>query len=467
MKNKAKLFIILAGIIAILGALWWSLRPTEKILHAPDSRGLQRLRTETYDTIFLSTFPVSEYEEADYNHFRNMDMVKANVCMVTDKILNVHLHTAFTSRNKIDTAYLGVQPDKLSSKEVEALLKAQPKTFFEIILPYPQMDYWTGMGDKQLQDMIKCYRDFATAMLSHENARVYLFSGTEWLVCNPSNYENTFNTNKDISQKIMLNTDEFHGFMLTSEQLDTVFNDMYELIRSYKEAPLQYPDASRWDIVFLGDSVIGNYADSSSVPGVVQGLTGAKVYNCGYGGRGAAQSEYTPISLPDVVNCITSGDASPLPQEEQVGKGVRAFLDRETPAENIMFVINHGLNDYFSGVPVETAQAYDITSYSGALRTAIADLQAHFPNARILLNTSNFTSYFKNGTEIQSDVGGQLIDYVEAVSVVAKDMGVAVLDIYHILPIDADNHQLYLTDGCHPNDMTRFYLGSLIAELIE
>ena len=467
MKNRTKILFAIAGILLLAGTLWWCLRPTEKALHASSFRGLYRLRSETYDTIFLSTFPVTEYQESDYSHFRGMTLVKADMCMVTEKILHRHLQAAFTSGNEIHTAYLGVQPDKLSSEILGHILQRYPETMFEIILPYPRIDYWTAMEDLQCKDMVACYYDFASAMLSYENARVYLFSGTEWLVCNPTNYENTFLTNKEISQKLMLNTDEAHGFMLSMEQLDTAFASMSELIHSYKEAPIQYPDASRWDIVFLGDSIIGNFTDSSSVPGVVRGLTGANVYNCGYGGRGAAESEYTPICLPDVVNCITTGDASLLPDQEQVYKGVRDFVERETAAPNLMFVINHGLNDYFTGVPVETADAYDITSYSGALRTAISDLQAHFPGARILLNTSNFTSYFDNGTEVKSATGGQLIDYVDAVSVVARDMGVDVLDVYHVLPINAENWQLYLTDGCHPNDMTRFYLGSLIAELIE
>ena len=467
MKNKTRLFILLAGILILSGAFWWCLRPTEKVLHTPSFQGLQRLQRETYDTIFLSTFPVTEYQEEDYSRFRGMTMVKNDMCMVTEKILRRHLQAAFSSGNEIHTAYLGVQPDKLSPEILGDILETYPETSFEIILSYPQMSYWTHMEDMECEDMIACYYDLASSMLSYENARVYLFSGTEWLICNPANYAGTFHTNKEISRTLMLNTDDSHGFMLSTEQLDATFTTMSELIYSYKEAPIQYPDASNWDIVFLGDSIIGNFTDSSSVPGVVRGLTGANVYNCGYGGRGAARNEHTPIALPDVVNCITAGDASPLPVEEQVYKGVNAFLERETTAPNLMFVINHGLNDYFTGVPVETADSYDITSYSGALRTAIRDLQTHFPGAEILLNTSNFTTFFDNGKEINSHRGGQLIDYVNAVPMVARDMNVNVLDVYHLLPITDENWQLYLSDGCHPNEMTRFYLGSFIAELVE
>ena len=83
-----------------------------------------------------------------------------------------------------------------------------------------------------------------------------------------------------------------------------------------------YPDLSDHCLVFFGDSVIGNYTDSASIPGVVAGLTGAAVYNCGYGGNSAALGEERTISLPGIVDAFFQGNLSVLPSDFQVYQGV-------------------------------------------------------------------------------------------------------------------------------------------------
>lgn len=463
MKKRIKFLIPVVVILILCVGLFLYFRP----LYNTMKQDLQRLQAESYDTVFFSMYPVNHYQEEDYTYFRAMDIVKAELSIPNEKLLQKYVTTAFESGNPISTAYLGVQPDKLSPLEVADIVEDYPGTLFEIILPYPQISYWTELKEQNCSEMLQCYQDFATALMGYENAQIYLFAGTQWLVCNPGNYTDTFQTNEDISRTLMCNTDNAHGYLLTPDTVTGAFQQLQQLVQTYREAPLSYPDASQYDIVFLGDSIMGNYTDSASVPGVVQGLTGAQVYNCGYGGEGAALSEQTEIPLPDIVNAIINHTPEILPREVQVYKGVDAFLNRENPCERLMFVINYGLNDYFTGVPVDGEDTYDITTYTGALRQAVKDLQAAYPEARILLNTPTFTVYFENGEQIMSASGGQLVDYVEAVKKVGQELDVAVLDTYSLMPTTAENWQTYLTDGCHPNETGRFLLGSFIADCIE
>jgi lysophospholipase L1-like esterase len=78
----------------------------------------------------------------------------------------------------------------------------------------------------------------------------------------------------------------------------------------------------------------------------------------------------------------------------------------------------------------------------------------------------NFTSYFSNGLEPQSETGGLMPDYVSAVISLCDSEGVLLYDSYHELGIDSTNYTEYLLDGCHPNEATRYTMAQGIAELL-
>ena len=54
-------------------------------------------------------------------------------------------------------------------------------------------------------------------------------------------------------------------------------------------------------------------------------------------------------------------------------------------------------------------------------------------------------------------------DYTDAVIALSKELDVELLDNYHELGINAENHFTYLADGCHPNETGRFMIGQRIA----
>jgi len=224
---------------------------------------------------------------------------------------------------------------------------------------------------------------------------------------------------------------------------------------------------TKFDIVFLGDSIIGNYTDSMSVPEVVKTLTGARVYNCGYGGRSAALGEKDDLSVDMIAQAIVEEDIKGIPADTQVYAGLEAFFEREETDKKLMFVINYGLNDFFNGYPVQGSDAYDHYSYTGALRAGVTALKEAYPEAEVLLMTPNFTVYYDYGEAVQSAKGGTLKEYAEAVISLGEELDVKVLDNFHELPINRDNFEEYLSDGCHLNERGRFLLGSRISEQIK
>jgi len=459
---KHKKAILLSGIVCLLVAAAIILY---LLLSVPQARkdDFKRIASEKYDTVFLSMYSIENYEEESFSHFRGQTMLKTAYCIPDIDTLQSYMEKIALSGNAITTIYLGIRPESIDATELLLLLQEYPSVQYHIFLAAPSMDYWTALSDKQLEEQLSAYRSIMDTMLPQSNITVYHFA-TEWVLCNPANYENTHDTIADISRTLMLIFDSMYDFRITPENIEPVWESFSQLIADNRNNSTIYPDLSDYTIVFFGDSVIGNYTDSTSIPGVVNGLTNARVYNCGYGGNSAAYYPDAPINLPGIVDAFIRQDISPLPEDAQVYSGVTEYLQNSPDTKKLCFVINYGLNDYFIGASVTTEDPYDVTSYSGALRTAIHALQEAYPEAQILLMTPNFTICFSNGEERNSGAGGILTDYVNAAIAVGADTNVDVLDNYSELNIEAANYDTYLLlDGCHPNERTRFTIGSRIA----
>ncbi len=429
-------------------------------------RDLARLTTESYDTVFFSMYPTAHYEEEDYSYFRAMDIVKTELCIPGSNTLGIYTDAAMHSQNQVSTVYLGISPREMDGGYISSVLESYPETMFEIALSYPEIAYWQGLSAAEYEGALQAYKDFCSQVIPHDNARVQLFGGAEWLICNPANYTEDGDTNPEVSRVLMANTDGSHGYSLTEDTMEDALADMKALLDDYRACPPVYPDLQGTDIVFIGDSIFGEYRDSMSVPGVVAGLTGARVFNLGVGGMSATEQSGNPLSLTALLNSLTKQDTSYLPEECSVLQDVKDFLYRPDDGGDTVFILNFGLNDYFGGLPVGSDASGDATSYSGALRNAVSRLQEAFPGSRIIINTPNFTVYYENGEEVMSPQGGVLTDYVAAAQSLSQMPGVTVFDSYREIPVDPEHFQVYLADGCHLNEQGRFLLGSRLASLL-
>lgn len=463
--KKHKKSILIIGICIVLFAIGIGAFGLSHYLKM--KKDLDRLQTEEYDTLFLSMYATKNYEEEDWMFYRAMDVVRTDYAIPNNRVLQKYMETAKASGNTVTTVYLGIDPKEIAKEDVVRMIQQNPTMHFEVILAYPQIDYWTSMGKAECEELIQNYQTFAEWIIPLENASLYLFSSEEWLICNAKNYEDTYCTNTEVSEFLMCNFDLLHAYWLSSENVQVRFDRMRLLVDSYRENPIEYPDAAEVDIVFIGDSIIGHYTNTLSVPEVVSSLSGAQVFNCGYSGMSATKIGETDVSLPEAVDALIAKDTTGLPEEVQMTKGMKAFLEREKSGKQLMFVINFGLNDYFNGVPIDGQGADDITSYRGALRVGVKKLQEAYPDAQIVLMTPNFTIYYECGQQLMSEQGSVLAAYAATVSELAAELGVDVLDNFHELPITEENWQVYQDDGCHLNERGRFILGSRIAQMIK
>ena len=418
-----------------------------------------------YDTVFLSMYPIDTYREEYYSYYRAMALFKASYCIPSFSVLEDYMQRISGSDNIVTTAYLGIKPELVDINKLQEFLNRYPDIAFEIVLSYPSFEYWQSLSQADYDRTIAAFRDFLMAVPNISGADFYFFGAQEWLIANPANYQDMWLVNADIARILMAYSDKDHDYLVTAENADNSANALAELTGSLRVTPPVYPDLSDRCVVFFGDSVIGNYTDSTSVPGVVAGLTGAEVYNCGYGGNSAALGSDIPISLPGIVDAFFQKDLSRIPNSTQVYMGVSDYFENAPFDKQTCFVINYGLNDYFVGYPLSSEDPYDITTYCGAVRSAAATIRENRPDAQIILCTPNFVAIFEDGTELHN--GLVLTDYVDAILSLSQELQTDVLDNYHELGITHENNGQLLEDQVHPNAGSRYRIGARLSSLIQ
>ncbi len=240
-------------------------------------------------------------------------------------------------------------------------------------------------------------------------------------------------------------------------------------------------------IVCLGDSIIGNVRDESSVTAVMESVLGEPVANCAFGGTCASlgNSGYRSTFYEDSVNLAMLADsivsedfAAQMYDIASNNFKLDYFLPALQEMDKIDFdkveilFIEHGVNDYSGGRPIDNPDnPLDVYTYAGALRYSIEQIQDRYPDVQIVLVTPLYCYFQKDGEKIgdceTSDFGqGPLVNYVDAQIKVADEYGISVIDNFHNLGINKDNIDEFAIDGIHLNEKGRQLLAKALAEYV-
>lgn len=241
-------------------------------------------------------------------------------------------------------------------------------------------------------------------------------------------------------------------------------------------------------IVCLGDSIIGNERGDTSITALMADALGEPVYNGAFGGTtmtcrfGENRAAVTAdcLSLAQLSQAIALQDFSVQNASVTSCSPMEYFPESMYGFQRIDFdeveilVIEHGVNDYLAGVPLDNKQdPYDVYSFGGALRYSLEQLMGSYPDMRILLVTPTFCWYkFTEQDCTQIDFGhGILEDYVELELYIAQEYGVEILDNYHnsaIQPGESyEEWQVYTVDGVHLNEVGRELIAGRIVDYIQ
>lgn len=433
---------------------------------------LKYLRQAEYNAVFFSMVPYEDVGgeavgEDFFSLYLGLKTATVPGCIRNAEDVIDYLEAALNSGNEVSLVALELLPEWAGGLgALGDLIGAHPDTTFKLLLNAPSMEYWTSQSESGAQRQLNSCRQLAETVLAHGNAEFYFAGAEDWLILNRRNYSAPLVANRDIARHLALLTLCDSNYRLTADNYTATFSGLEEKIIHARTVPAS-TDLSDWCMVFFGDSVIGNYTDSATIPNAVAALSGCEAYNLGVGGTPAVFEGPELYSFPVIVDSFLKQKTVTLPEGAVCPREMEAFYEKEHNGKQMCFVVNYGLNDYFSGAPVDNLQdPYDTAAYAGALRSGIRELRTAYPDAVIILAAPNYVEYFSAGQEKQSDVGGRLTDYVEAAGRVAGDTDVILMNNYYDLGIDASNSASYLVDGCHPGDNGRFLYAQALIRLI-
>lgn len=419
----------------------------------------------TYDSIFVSMYPINGFSEESFVTYRGLHtMVDYQTTRDIHK-LTKRIQKVLQSDNNISTIYIGLDPamlntDKTSDDadmaiEMSPLLNciiAYPEITFEILLPAMPMDEWTMLDETEITSVLTAYYNAVSCLEPHTNVLCFFAGSEEWLIRNATNYTDDQSLNPLIADKILCSTFCARLMQIDLSNAQTALYELYDMVMVEKSSPTIYPDWSDKTFVFFGDSILGLQNGSYSIPGVINGLTGANVYNyaiggtcaCDTGANGDDRSFKDRLDLFLSQTDITTNDNTIFPYNEH------------TDGKNIIFIISYGYNDY------KNQQGTDL--FRQALNEGITRLQTAYPAATILIMAPYECTWSIGGVATENEKGEILTMYTDTVKEVATEENIIYMDVPSLLAEDVNetNFSKYFNDECHYSEYGRFYMGEKI-----
>ncbi len=237
-------------------------------------------------------------------------------------------------------------------------------------------------------------------------------------------------------------------------------------------------------ILCLGGNPLTDGTGENSFTSLLAQKTGATVYNGGFpdSGIGAKYSAYNEgyprdnFNLPYVAKSIAGKDFTAL-KSVSAGEQDERYAQAAAALESIDYdkidtiVIMYDAIDYLEKVPSDNPNdPYEISTYTGGLRSAIETIQEAYPYIRIFVMSHTFAQCIDENGNYQNggtvDLGnGALPHYLVKEVDVAISCGVSIIDNYYGT-INEDNYRDYMTDYIHLNDAGRNALADRLAEVI-
>lgn len=241
-------------------------------------------------------------------------------------------------------------------------------------------------------------------------------------------------------------------------------------------------------VVCLGDSIIGNVRDKTSVTGVMESILKEPVLNGAFGGTCASlgNTERRSTFYEDSLNLAALADAVSKKDFEVQLYDISSNqfgLDYFQPAlfdlsqvdfkkAEILF-IEHGINDFSAGRPLDNPEdPKDVYTYGGALRYSIEELEEAYPDLQIVLVTPLYCYFQENGKRgldsETADFGyGPLENYANLELEIAEEYELPCIDNFHNFGLDRTNADEYTLDGIHLNEDGRRKLAEVLADYIK
>ena len=238
------------------------------------------------------------------------------------------------------------------------------------------------------------------------------------------------------------------------------------MVSYFKENYVQVSDElSGKKVVCLGDSIWGLVQDDTGIASLLEKMTGATVVNCAIPGTTASKTEtesendVSSLALCQIVRRLQADEGNTISKIES------SLEDAE------YLILAYGLNDYFYGNEAISNGTDDLSTYEGALRSAIEYIRKEYPDIRIVLIGQTYCQLYSYGVvEEDSDTrdfgGGVGMDYVKAAESLSKEYDLLFINMYQQIPMDVWSGIRYLEDAIHLNELGRKKYAKVVSEYL-
>ncbi|MCM1086711.1 MAG: SGNH/GDSL hydrolase family protein [Muribaculaceae bacterium] len=238
-------------------------------------------------------------------------------------------------------------------------------------------------------------------------------------------------------------------------------------------------------ILCLGDDPFARGRDEASgLANQIAAKSGATVYNGSFEGStiSAVNASYyeaywrDAFCLPYLVNTLCTGNfteittAAQYSENEDYLQTVEMLEKLDMNTVDILCIMYDGIDYVEKRTSDDPNDPYSVIAYTGALRSAITQIQETYPFIRIVMMSHTFCcsindeGNYQNGD--RADLGnGTLSHYLRKALDVTGDCGVSLIDNFYG-SVNEDNYLDYMVDYIHFNEAGQELLAERFVECI-
>lgn len=239
-------------------------------------------------------------------------------------------------------------------------------------------------------------------------------------------------------------------------------------------------------IANMGDSIVGNTQDNTSISAYLADMTGATTYNFGFGGcrMSTHDDPWGAFCMHSLTDAVVSGDFTWQETAAKNSEVPTYFAStvakmKETDFSKVdIMTIAYGVNDYTAYKGLDNANnPKDIEYYGGALRYSLEKILKAYPNIRPVIVTPCWCYWPDSNGEVLEDSDTRyfnlehdtLAAFANKCIEIANEYHVPVVDAYNCRGINKYNHSHWFNpgDGIHPNEKGRMALAKLIGNTVK
>ncbi|MBP5762842.1 MAG: SGNH/GDSL hydrolase family protein [Lachnospiraceae bacterium] len=335
-----------------------------------------------------------------------------------------------------------------------------------ITLPDDSAAKWASLDETKVRQARNSYIATVRELSDIENIRILYNPIEDWVL-----YSDCIREDGPLSP-VLYNLDSHMlatnidpnaaDHVLTADNVNTIMDETIERARRYEDIRSSYADLSGKDVYFIGDSIFGNFRDETAVSSFFRDMTGAQVYNLGEGGMAAVSAANSSSDIGSALNYL-------LGKERLETFSTRCYdfksyysywnaADRlkETKGENSIFIVEFGLNDYFTGKSAD--------EFRSAMNRIITELKSTYPKAEILVLSPGFIRMYNDGTTLISETGSVLQAYRDITTEVAVQQNCELLSLTDDFGFTQEETASFLLpDLVHYNENGRYLLAQGLA----